>query len=240
MAAIERLMNRKVEQRVIAGFEPGSAPRRDEEPRPDGHRRPNPQQQRRPQQQQRRPQKGRGPQQQPGRGPQQHGRGPQGSNGPRFNGQQRGPQPRHNGAQPAPQQSGTESQRDEQIREARARMMEEGEAVPPAQQPGRNEHRNNGGRPPQGARPDGRRGGGRGDGNRGGPRGQQRRSPGRGPRQQQWDPRRSEPREPAYASERKPASARPAPVIQHKQRRTIAGFVGALLGRKSEDKPEDK
>jgi ATP-dependent RNA helicase RhlE len=233
MAAIERLMNRKVEQRVIAGFEPGSAPaRREEEPRHEGHRRPNAQQQRRPQQQQRRPQQGRGPQQQQSRGPQR-------SNGPRFNGQQRGPQPRHNGAQPVPQY-GTDAQRDEQIREARARMMEEGETVPPAQQPGRNENRNNGGRPPQGARSEGRRGGGRGDGNRGGPRGQQRRSPARGARQQQWDPRRSEPREPAYASERKPGPARPAPVIQHKQRRTIAGFVGSLLGRKTDDKPEDK
>jgi hypothetical protein len=136
-------------------------------------------------------------------------------------------------------QHGTDAQRDEQIREARARMMEEGETVP-AQQPSRNENRGNGGRPPQGARPEGRRGGGRGDGNRSGPRGQQRRSPARGARQQQWDPRRSEPREPAYASERKPGPARPAPVIQHKQRRTIAGFVGSLLGRKTEDKPEDK
>jgi ATP-dependent RNA helicase RhlE len=241
MAAIERLMNRKVEQRIIAGFEPGSAPaRRDEEPRHEGGQRRANGQQRKPQQQQRRPQQqqGRGPQQH-GRGSQPQGRGGQRSNEPRFGGQPRGPQPRHNGAQPVPQ-SGTESQRDEQIREARARMMEEGEAVPPAQQqPSRNQNRNNGGRPPQGARSEGRRGSGRGDGNRGGPRGQ-RRTPSRGSRQEQWDPRRSEPREPAYASERKPGPARPAPVIQHKQRRTIAGFVGSLLGRKTEDKPEDK
>ena len=79
MAAVERLMNRKVEQRIIEGFEPGSrgpaqAP---EEPRP-----PRQQQQRRGQQQPRR-----NGQQQPRHNGQQQ---------PRHNGQQ---QPRHNGQQ---------------------------------------------------------------------------------------------------------------------------------------------
>jgi ATP-dependent RNA helicase RhlE len=241
LAAIERLMNRKVEQKIIAGFEPGSAPlvRDDEPPRP-------PQQQR-----QRRPQQGRGngqqrPQQQNRGGGQAQGRrgGPQQGHrgGPPQRGaqQQRGPQPRHDVAQQRPQDP-TSSQRDEQIREARARMMEEGESVPPVQQPSGNE-----GRRPQGGRPEGRNagrnGGGRNGGGRpgggrnagrGGP--QQHRSQGRGPRQPQWDPRRSEPREPAYAGERKPDPSRPAPVIQRKKSRTLVGFVGALLGRKTEE-----
>jgi ATP-dependent RNA helicase RhlE len=102
MAAIERLINRKVEQRVIDGFEPGTRgearheqPRREQQPQ----RRPQQQQQRhsRGQQQPRRgggqPQasRGNGGQQQPPRGnaQQQQPR--------RGNGQQarRGPQPQH-------------------------------------------------------------------------------------------------------------------------------------------------
>jgi ATP-dependent RNA helicase RhlE len=64
MAAIERMMNRKVEQRVIEGFEPGT---RTTEPKPSREpqhqpRRPQQQQPRRPQQQQRH---GRGQPQQP-------------------------------------------------------------------------------------------------------------------------------------------------------------------------------
>ena len=272
LAAIERLMNRKVEQRIVAGFEPGSAPlvRDDAEPR-------------RPQSQQRnrRPQQGRGAGQPQGRGnsgggqagnqprqgnqPQQ-GRGnqpPQGRQGgqpqrasghgqPRGQGQprgpqrgpqnfqQRGPQPHHEGS-PPPSADTLESHRDQQIREARARMREEGESVPPVQQqPSRNE-----GRRPQGARPQGRTGGGRNDGRRGGgrnpggPRGpQQHRSPGRSSRQQQWDPRRSEPQysEPRDHQQPRPADPnRPAPVIQVRQRKSLVGFVGALLGRKKEE-----
>ena len=110
-------------------------------------------------------------------------------------------------------------------------MREEGENVPPAPPPGPRNDANRG----QGRRPEGRRGGRGGRDNRGGgPRGQAFGSPSRSSRQQQWDPRRSEPREPAYGDQRKPNPSRPAPVIQHKQRRTIAGFVGALLGRKTE------
>jgi hypothetical protein len=58
------------------------------------------------------------------------------------------------------------------------------------------------------------------------------RSPARSSRQQHWDPRRSEPQEPAYAEQRRPEPARAAPVIQRKRR--FAGMVGALLGRKTE------
>jgi ATP-dependent RNA helicase RhlE len=253
MAAIERMMNRKVEQRIIAGFEPGSAPLvRDEEFR-------------RPQQQQRhrRPQQGRASGQPQGRGnggqPQPRGGQPPGrGNGSqpqgersgqpqRGNGQsrgpqriqQRGPQPRHNGSLPQSQDA-MNSQRDEQIREARARMKEEGESVPAIQpQPGRNE-----GHRPQGARPEGRnggrndggrRGGGRNPATRGGP--QQHRSPGRSSRQQQWDPRRSEPQysEPSDHQQPRADPKRPAPVIQHRQRKSLVGFVGALLGRKKDE-----
>ena len=56
------------------------------------------------------------------------------------------------------------------------------------------------------------------------------RAPSRNSRQQQWDPRRSEPREPAYVQQHKPDPSRPAPVIQRK--RSFAGMVGTLLGRK--------
>jgi len=262
LAAIERLMNRKVEQRIVAGFEPGSA----QLVRDDAE-------QRRPQSQQRnrRPQQGRGAGQPQGRGNSgggqagnQQGRGnqpPQGRHGgqpQRANGQQRGqgqprgqqrgpqnfqqrgPQPRHDGNVP-PSHDTLESHRDQQIREARARMLEEGESVPPVQQqPGRND-----GRRPQGARPDGRNGGGRNDrGRRGGGRNpaqrgpQQHRSQARSSRQQQWDPRRSEPQysEPRDHQQPRPADPnRPAPVIQHRQRKSLVGFVGALLGRKKEE-----
>jgi ATP-dependent RNA helicase RhlE len=82
MAAIERLMNRKVEQRAIEGFEPGT--RTEHKPSREHQHQP-----RRPQQQQRRPQ-----QQQQQRRPQQpprHGRGaqPQQPQQPRRNGQAR-------------------------------------------------------------------------------------------------------------------------------------------------------
>ncbi|HXI36676.1 MAG TPA: DEAD/DEAH box helicase [Burkholderiales bacterium] len=208
MAAIERLMNRKVESRVIQGFEPGSAPaHRDEQPRQ--HQ----QQQRRPQQQQRH----RG--QQPQRNAQRQ---------QRRNGQQhpRGSQPQRPQQRPV-----QDSAYEDQIREARARMREEGENVPAPSQPHPQSHqqprRNDGG----GQRRS-RRGRGRGGnpGNGGGYR-----SPARNSRDQQWDPRRSEPREPGYGDQRKPNPSRPAPVVQVKQRRTLAGFVGSLLGRKKEE-----
>jgi ATP-dependent RNA helicase RhlE len=101
MAAIERLINRKVEQRVIAGFEPGTRG----EPQQEQPRREQRQPQRRPQQQQRH---SRGQQQQAprGNGQQQQARRANGGQpqGPRGNGQhqprrdqppRRGPQPQH-------------------------------------------------------------------------------------------------------------------------------------------------
>ena len=244
LAAIERLMSRQVEQRIIPGFEPGSAPlvRDDAEPRRQHS-----------QQRNRRPQQGRGagqPQQGRGNQPPQsrHGGQPQRANGqqrgqgqPRGpqrgpqNFQQRGPQPRHEGNVP-PSADSLESHRDQQIREARARMREEGESVPPMQQqPGRNDGRRPQGGRPGGGRNDGRRGGGRNSGQRGP---QQHRSQARSSRQQQWDPRRSEPQysEPRDHQQPRPADPnRPAPVIQHRQRKSLVGFVGALLGRKKEE-----
>ncbi len=91
MAAIERMMNRKVEERVIEGFEPGT--RSEEKPSREHQHQPrrSQQQPRRPQQEPRRPQQQQQPQQQ-----QRHGRG---------RGQPQQPQPRRNGqARPDQQQ----------------------------------------------------------------------------------------------------------------------------------------
>jgi ATP-dependent RNA helicase RhlE len=101
MAAIERLINRKVEQRVIEGFEPGTrGEARQEQPRREQR-----QPQRRPQQQQQRhsrgqqqPRRGDGQQQRHrGNGQQQPSRGNGQQQPQRGNGQQmrRGPQPQH-------------------------------------------------------------------------------------------------------------------------------------------------
>jgi len=200
MAAIERLMNRKVESRVIEGFEPGSGG-------------PRPQQQQRPQQ--RHQQQRRGQQQQRHNG-QRHSRGNENRGGnPRGNGAGQ-PQRQHQPAQP------TNDPREDQIREARARMAAEGEKPAP--------------------RPQGQANGPRGNGQRGnGQRGNgQRRSRGNsqrfGRQQQQWDPRRSEPREPAYAQAQKPNPSRPV-VIQKK--RSFAGLVSALLGKKKEPESQE-
>jgi ATP-dependent RNA helicase RhlE len=194
MAAIERLMNRKVESRVIEGFEPGSAPRHD-----DGHR-----QERRPQPQQRQHQR-RGQQQQPRHNGQPHPRGNDNRGGGR-------PQPR-----PQQQAQPAHDPREDQIREARARMAAEGEKVPP--RPQRNEQRGNGPRG-NGQRRNAQRGNGR-----------------RFDRSQQADPRRSESREPAYAQTPKPNPSRPVVVIQKK--RSFTGMVAALLGKKRETEPQE-
>ena len=171
MAAIERLINRKVESRPIEGFHPGSAAPRVAQQQPsrnNGRRHPRAEFQ------------------------------PRGNGQRRGNGQHRGNgQSRGNGQPPRdgqrrPERAPTASARDDQLREARARMLAEGEKLP-------------------------QRG---------------HRVPGRSSRQQHWDPRRSEPQEPAYAQQRKPDPSRPAPVIQRK--RSFAGMVGALLGRKTE------
>jgi len=202
MAAIERLMNRKVESRVIAGFEPGSQSR---------ERNPEPQEQQRQRHHQPRQQQPRQQQKPRHRPPQQH--------------QQRRPQPQ---AQPHYQTSAYE----DQIREARARLAEEGEPVPttPISQP--QQHRPNGGNGGNGAgRPEGqrRRRGGRGrsarpDQGQGNRRGGQYRDPRR-------EPAHSEPRD---YQQPQTEPARPVQVT-HKAKRTFAGMVGALLGR---NKPE--
>ncbi len=231
-AAIERLMNRKVEMKVIAGFEPGTASqeRAHPEERQPRHHRP---QQGRPQRQGRPPQQGR-PQQ--GR-PQQGRRNPQQPQQPRRGDEQ----PRHP-QQARPQQvhpQHADSAYEDQIREARARMREEGEAVPP-QQP--QQRPSGGARPNGGARPDGGRRRNRGGGGRGrnagpnpGNSSRGNRSPARSSRHQQWDPRKekaySEPRD---YTQPQPASARPVQVT-HKPKRTLVGFVGALLGRKKDE-----
>jgi ATP-dependent RNA helicase RhlE len=192
MAAIEKLMNRKVDSRIIEGFEPGQHQAREQ----PAHR---PSQQRQPQRQQRQPQQQ--PQQQ--RQARQKQRPPQ--RGGRPNGHPRPEFARPEFARPE------SSAYEDQIREARARMAAEGEAVPPRPV-----------QPPRGnAQPAGsqkrRRRRGRG-------------SAGRNARAEQYDPRRSEPREPAYGQQSKPEHSRPAPVIRKK--RSFAGLVGALLGRK--------
>jgi len=108
MAAIERLINRKVEQRVVAGFEPGTRgePRHEQPRREQRQPQHRPQQQQRPGQQQahrgngqQQPRRGNG-QQQPhrGNGQQQPPRGNGQQQPRRGNGQQqprRGPQPQH-------------------------------------------------------------------------------------------------------------------------------------------------
>ncbi len=183
MAAIEKLMNRKVESRAVEGFEPGHAPHQEE-----------------PQREQRRGQAQR--QQQPrGNGQRRDGRG---QRQPQRQ-QQRAPQRRPEFAPAAA------SAREDQIREARARMAAEGELVPPRPAGERTDA------PGSGSKRRRRRG-------RGGSAARNARRP------EQWDPRRSEPREPAYTQPRQPDPSRPAPVIQRK--RTFAGLVGALLGRK--------
>ena len=236
MAAVERLMNRKVEQKVVPGFEPGSAPTGDAEAdiRPP---RPQQRQRQRPQQGQR---KDFSRNKEFGRKPaaQQHPRPPRG--------------------QPQPSSAMT-SEREAQIREARARMAEEGEAAPPADahlsahDVAARPHGGNGqGRPSgngqgqgQGRRRRRGRGGqgqGQGQGQRqgqgrpGGARAGGRSSP-RTSQQGRWDPRRNERAysEPRDYQARQPEPSKPVTVIQRKPKRTFVGLVGALLGRKPED-----
>jgi ATP-dependent RNA helicase RhlE len=129
MAAIERLMNRKVESRTIPGFEPGTPsrePREQQEPRRQQPR------QHQPRQQQRRPEHRAG-----NRGGQggNRGQGPRQENaGQRFNGNgpRRGARPAYGApaALPAP----IAKEREAQIAEARARMAAEGEPLPAPKQ----------------------------------------------------------------------------------------------------------
>jgi ATP-dependent RNA helicase RhlE len=106
MAAIERLMNRKVESRVIAGFEPGTPSQEPAEERDNrGNREQRPSSGRRPQRQQRQ-------QQQPR---QRHG-------------QQHQQNRRHQQAQRPRANDRLSAEQEAQLAEARKRMAEEGEA----------------------------------------------------------------------------------------------------------------
>jgi ATP-dependent RNA helicase RhlE len=142
MAAIERLMNRKVETRVIAGFEPGTPSQlpREEEPRrqhqPRQHQRP---QQRRPGQEQRHGNRGGNRGQGAGNRGQSPNRGPNPNSQQRFNGQQRrGGRPAYASAAALP--ANIAKEREAQIQEARARMAAEGEKpAAPAPKRGRYE-----------------------------------------------------------------------------------------------------
>jgi ATP-dependent RNA helicase RhlE len=118
MAAIERLMNRKVESRVVPGFEPGSAAPHAERERDERQgRRQHPRQGQGPRPQQR-------PQQ---RSPQRHGQGPQKKH-PQHHAhaqqQKRGPQGKQRALRPHPADRLTREQ-ELQLQEAYARMAAE-------------------------------------------------------------------------------------------------------------------
>jgi ATP-dependent RNA helicase RhlE len=120
LAAIERLMNRKVESRVVPGFEPGSASPKSEQAREQrpGHR------------QHLRQGQGQRPQQRPAqRSTQRHAQGPQKKH-PQSptHGQQRkhGQQSKHRPLRPHPADGLTREQ-EAQLQEAYARMTAEGE-----------------------------------------------------------------------------------------------------------------
>ncbi len=121
MAAIERLMNRKVDQRVIEGFEPGTPSREPREPQqPRQHQR----------QPQRRPEQRHGQPRHNGN----RGQSPRSENSgfQRFNGQRRGGRPGY-GAAAMP--AAIAKEREAQIAEARARMVAEGEPLPAPTKP---------------------------------------------------------------------------------------------------------
>jgi ATP-dependent RNA helicase RhlE len=175
MAAIEKLMNRRVESRAVAGFEPGRVAQHSQQP-------PHPRHEPR------------------------HGER-QGQKAPRNNGRR---PPQHNGQRRLEASPVATSAYEDQVREARARMAAEGEPIPQRPAAGRADSQRPGSQR--------RRRGGRGNG------------AARDGRPQQWDPRRAEPREPAYAQAPRRDPSRPAPVVHRK--RSFAGLVGALLGRK--------
>jgi ATP-dependent RNA helicase RhlE len=124
MAAIERLMSRKVEERVVAGFEPGTRSQEPREPREIRGRSPNSQ---RPQRQQPRQRQG-----QPQRRPEQrHGQ-------PKRNGH---PQPHQfqSGRRGQPSRARVHdrlsAEQEAQLAEARRRMAEEGESRHSSREP---------------------------------------------------------------------------------------------------------
>ena len=118
MAAIERLMNRKVESRTIEGFEPGTA---SQEPAEDGDNRGNREQ---------RPSSGRRQQQQPRQRQGQQRRPEQRQGQPPRNGSR--PHQHSQSRRPQPSRSRTmerlSAEQEAQLAEARKRMAEEGEA----------------------------------------------------------------------------------------------------------------
>jgi ATP-dependent RNA helicase RhlE len=138
MAAIEKLMNRKVEQKIVPGFEPGTPSREPQQPREQQPRHHQHQHQRQGQGQ-RRPEHrhgnrgGQDGNRQDGkrhdenRGQRAGNRG-QSPNSQRFNGQRRGGRPGHGAAALPPE---IMKEREAQIAEARARMAAEGEPLPP-------------------------------------------------------------------------------------------------------------
>jgi ATP-dependent RNA helicase RhlE len=109
LAAIEKLINRKVESRVIAGFEPGSA---------GSAPRAQPQEHKRHSHQRHAPKR---------EAPQRQG------HQPRNRGQTPNSWPRHNHPAPAALPAAIAKERDAQMAEARARMEAEGEPRPVAQ-----------------------------------------------------------------------------------------------------------
>ena len=147
LTAIERLINRSIEQRVIEGFEPGQAPQR-----PAGQGAP-------PQRNEARRDGGRGNQPRPGGRRGRGGRGPDGqrSGGRAPDGQRggggRGPQ---GGRQERVELSAAENDEyDAQLREARRLAREEGEPVHAQEPQARQQPQPN--RPPQGRPGQGRR-----------------------------------------------------------------------------------
>jgi ATP-dependent RNA helicase RhlE len=142
MAAIEKLMNRNVEQRVIEGFEPGTRSQNPEENRAEnrdnrGNRGQSPNSGRRQQQQprqrqgqQRRPEQRQGQPKHGGHHGANRGQSPrsQDSGSQRFNGQRRGGRSGYAAAAALPAPIAKE--REAQIAEARARMVAEGEPLP--------------------------------------------------------------------------------------------------------------
>jgi ATP-dependent RNA helicase RhlE len=120
MGAIEKLMNRKVEQRAIEGFEPGSRSQQPAEPRENRGNRENRQQQPRQRQgQPRRPEQRHG---QPNRHPQPQHQRPQ---------QRRG-RPQHQALRVNDRLT---AEQEAQLAEARKRMAEEGEARRDSREP---------------------------------------------------------------------------------------------------------
>jgi ATP-dependent RNA helicase RhlE len=139
MAAIERMMNRKVEQRVIEGFEPGTRGEPRHEPQPRREQR---QPQHRPQQQQQRhnrgqqPRRGNGQPQAPrGNGGQQQPHRGNGQQQPRRDQPRRGPQPQHRSGRRGGGQGYISPELQAQIEEGRLRARQDAREHPAEREP---------------------------------------------------------------------------------------------------------